>query len=109
MASFAGKFNSIRQDWETPTELFDIINKEFCFTWDCAADAENSKVPGGRHFSETMDAMVHPWKGVCWLNPPYGKGYKLSEWVKKAHKESTMGATVVMLIPARTNTNWFHD
>lgn len=108
MAKFRGKFDSVRQDWETPTELFNLVNAEFGFTIDVAASAENTKV--ARYISEQQDAMTCSWgMNVCWLNPPYGKGHKLSDWVRKAYIESQNGATTVMLIPARTNTNWFHD
>ncbi len=108
MASFSGKFESMRQDWETPPELFATINAEFHFTLDVAASLGNRKAEN--FISIEQDAMAISWgHNVCWLNPPYGKGYRLSAWVKKAYQESLNGATTVMLIPARTNTNWFHD
>lgn len=108
MASFKGRFDSVRQDWETPVELFKKLNDEFCFSLDVAASASNTKVEN--FISEMQDAISVSWGNhTCWLNPPYGKGYKLSDWVVKAYNESLKGATVVILIPARTNTNWFHD
>ena len=108
MAGFKGKFDSNRQDWETPKELFDSVDAEFHFTLDAAASESNKKVK--KFISAEQDAMTLSWgKNVCWLNPPYGKGHKLSTWVKKAYQESLLGTTTVMLIPARTNTNWFHD
>ncbi len=108
MAQFRGKFASIRNDWTTPDELFREIDAEFGFTLDAAASAENKKVAA--FFDKKIDAMTQDWAPHrIWLNPPYGEGYKLSQWVKKAHDEAQRGATVVMLIPARTNTNWFHD
>ena len=109
MASFAGKFDSAKQDWETPQELFDELNKEFNFTLDAAASSQNKKTK--RFFSKEVDGLSQSWRGeTVWLNPPYGdKGYKISDWVKKASDERLNGATTVMLIPARTNTNWFHD
>lgn len=108
MANFKGKFDSVRQDWETPADLFDTVNAEFKFTLDVAASKSNCKVQ--RFISEEQDAMTLAWgRETCWLNPPYGKGHRLSAWVEKAYHESLKGATTVMLIPARTNTNWFHD
>ena len=84
------------------------MNAEFGFTLDAAASEANRKVEA--FISAERDAMTVPWgRNVCWLNPPYGEGHRLSAWVRKAWEESEMGATVVMLIPARTNTNWFHD
>lgn len=108
MARFKGKFDSIKNDWETPDDLFQTVNQEFGFTLDVAASPHNAKL--ARFITKEQDSMQTSWgTEVCWLNPPYGEGYKLAEWVKKAHRESTLGATVVMLIPARTNTRWFHD
>ena len=92
MAGFKGKFDSVRQDWETPTELFDSVDSEFHFTLDVAASDINKKVE--RFISQDQDAMTVPWgTNICWLNPPYGKGYRLSEWVEKAYDESLTGAT----------------
>jgi phage N-6-adenine-methyltransferase len=110
VAGFKGKFDSVRQDWPTPQELFDTIDAEFNFTLDAAASAENTKV-ARRYFTAEDNALVQDWgQEVVWLNPPYGnKSGSLQDWVKKSHDASTKGATVVMLIPARTNTNWFHD
>lgn len=109
MAGFAGKFDSVRQDWETPQSLFAEINREFHFTLDAAASAHNAKV--ARYFTANDDALAQDWGNhTVWLNPPYGaKSGSLQDWVKKAYAESVKGSTVVMLIPARTNTNWFHD
>lgn len=108
MAKFDRRFDSIRNDWSTPDHLFADLNREFGFTLDAAASASNAKVP--LFYDKATDAMKMPWSPhVVWLNPPYGEGYKLAQWVKKAFDESAAGATVVMLIPARTNTNWFHD
>lgn len=108
MGKFNGKFESNKQDWETPENLFETLNREFNFTLDVAASGNNKKC--NKFISENEDAMKKTWgKNICWLNPPYGKGYKISAWVKKSYDESQNGSTVVMLIPARTNTNWFHD
>lgn len=110
MADFANRFKSEKQDWTTPQDLFDGINKEFHFTLDAAASAENTKV-AGKFFTKETNALEQDWgKEVVWLNPPYGnKSGSLKDWVKKSYDASVLGATVVMLIPARTNTSWFHD
>lgn len=102
------RFASKKQDWGTPASIFDPLNKEFLFTLDVASSAENCLVP--QFLTETEDAMKTEWgNAVCWLNPPYGRGYPLKKWVERGYGQSKNGATVVMLIPARTNTNWFHD
>ena len=108
MSGFRGKFASIRNDWTTPEALYREMDAEFGFTLDAAASAENAKAPA--FFDKEMDAITRDWAPhTVWLNPPYGEGYPLSRWVRKAYEESLNGATVVMLIPARTNTNWFHN
>jgi phage N-6-adenine-methyltransferase len=110
MGKFAGKFESAKQDWETPWGFFKPLNDEFHFTLDAAASSENTKV-AKKFFTEKEDGLASSWeKHIVWLNPPYGIGKApISAWVKKAYAESLTGATSVLLIPARTNTNWFHE
>lgn len=105
MAELATKFGSERQDWPTPDSLFDPLNREFGFTCDVAADMNNAKCA---HFiDESTNALEQSWEGICWLNPPYGAG-NLRLWARKAYEEAAH-CIVVMLVPARTNTNWWHD
>jgi phage N-6-adenine-methyltransferase len=110
MSQFKERFHSAKQDWETPEDLFRIIDSEFHFTLDAAASLENTKVPTN-YFTETDDGLAQDWGNeTVWINPPYGVGKKpISAWVKKAYGASCKGATAVLLIPARTNTNWFHE
>jgi phage N-6-adenine-methyltransferase len=110
MASFNNKFNSVKQDWTTPQSLFNKINLEFNFEWDLAASETNAKC--SKFFTKEQDGLKQIWNGVCWLNPPYGdKSSKMVDWIKKAYNDSKNNdkLTVVMLIPARTNTKWFHE
>ena len=110
MADFNdNRFASKNNTWETPDDLFTKINSEFNFTLDVAASAENTKC--AKFFTQEDNGLVQDWgKEICWLNPPYGDGIsKLSNWVKKGREASLLGATVVILIPARTNTEWFHN
>lgn len=109
MAGFEKKFESAKQDWTTPDDLFNPINAEFNFTLDAAADAANARAP--KFFTAESDGLAQDWGDhTVWLNPPYGeRSGRISDWIKKAFLASCDGATVVMLIPARTNTNWFHD
>jgi phage N-6-adenine-methyltransferase len=110
MANFQGKFNSTRQDWPTPDKLFDVLDRRYGFNFDLAADKSNTKCVN--YFTKEDDALLQIWKGVCWLNPPYGGSgtNKLKAWVMKAFKAGQIdGCSVTMLIPARTNTNWWHD
>jgi len=109
MSSFTTKFESTKNDWITPDDLFAPLCQEFKFTLDAAADANNSRAP--LFFTKEDDGIIQDWgKNVVWLNPPFGDASRtLQNWVQKAWDASQKGATVVMLIPARTNTNWFHD
>lgn len=95
-------YSSNRDDWETPQFLFDKLNQEFNFNMDVAASENNAKCP--IFYSKENDGLKKPWYGVCWCNPPYGR--EIGKWVKKAAESR---ATVVMLLPARTDTRWFHE
>jgi phage N-6-adenine-methyltransferase len=104
LATFDTAFLSHKQDWETPRSIFEPLNKEFHFTLDTCATADNAKCE--KYFTLEENGLKQEWQGVCWMNPPFGDKAK---WIKKAFKESVKGATVVCLVPARTNTNWWHD
>lgn len=104
MAQFKTKFESKRQDWETPDELFVSLNEEFNFTLDVCATKENAKCK--TFFSVEDNGLEQTWIGVCWMNPPFGVQGK---WVRKAFEESRKGTIVVCLLPARTNTLWWHN
>ena len=95
-------FSSSTDLWETPQDFFDKLNEEFCFQTDVCALPENAKCP--KFYTPEDDGLSKNWGGTCWCNPPYGR--KIGEWIKKA---SEAKATVVMLLPARTDTKWFHE
>lgn len=100
-------FSSKTDLWSTPQNFFDELNKEFNFTLDPCATAENTKCK--RYFTKEIDGLKQDWEGeTVFCNPPYGTAIK--EWVKKCYFESQRPmTTVVMLIPARTDTSYFHD
>jgi phage N-6-adenine-methyltransferase len=98
-------FSSDRHDWETPAELFNELDAEFGFEIDVCATAENAKCL--HFFSPEQDGLKQSWRGTCWMNPPYGSA--LPRWMAKAYTASLEGATVVCLVPARTDTRWWHD
>jgi len=100
-----GMFTSDRMDWATPQAFFDLVNTEFCFTLDAAAEPHNAKCPA--FYTEAEDGLANPWPGIVWCNPPYGRAIK--RWVEKGYREAQNGSTVVMLIPARTDTAYWHD
>ena len=95
-------FSSSADQWETPEYVFEELDREFHFTLDVAADERNKKCE--KFFSKEDDGLSQEWSGTVWCNPPYGR--QIGKWVKKA---SEAKCTVVMLIPARTDTKWFHD
>ena len=98
-------FSSKTDMWATPQEFFDKYNNKYKFSTDVCATAENAKCP--YFFTVEQDGLKQDWVGSCWMNPPYGRQIKL--WVKKAYESSLNGATVVCLLPARTDTSWWHD
>lgn len=95
------------EEWETPQDLFDSLNTLYGFDLDVAATAENAKC--SRYFTKEDDGLVQNWGGSrVWCNPPYGR--QIGKWVRKAYEESRKPGTIVaMLLPARTDTAWFHD
>lgn len=103
--SMSVHFSSKTDLWATPQEFFDRYDAEFQFDVDVCASFENTKCV--RYFDEAMDGLKQDWTGVCWMNPPYGRTIGL--WMKKAYESSLAGATVVCLVPARTDTKWWHD
>jgi len=98
-------FSSQTDLWSTPQDFFDQLDQEFQFTIDVCATRENAKC--NQFFSPEWDGLTATWTGVCWMNPPYGRAIK--HWVKKAYESSLQGATVVCLLPSRTDTSWWHD
>jgi hypothetical protein len=98
-------FSSQTDLWATPQDLFDALHREFNFTLDVCATAENAKCQ--RFYTIADDGLAQPWDGVCWMNPPYGR--QLGLWMQKASDAALGGATVVGLVPARTDTRWWHD
>lgn len=98
-------FSSRRDDWETPQDFFRALDAEFHFTLDAAASAENAKC--ARYYTPQDDGLSKNWGGCCWCNPPYGRD--VGRWVRKGLESAESGATVVMLLPARTDTRWFHE
>lgn len=91
--------------WATPQNFFDKLNDEFHFDLDACAIPSNAKCE--RFYSPEQDGLSQPWIGNVWCNPPYGKG--ISKWIAKAQNEIQRNANViVLLIPARTDTRWFH-
>lgn len=89
-----GLFTSASQDWKTPDDLYRDLDNEFHFNDDpCPLDF-------------MTDGLSRSWGTSTYCNPPYNQ---ISKWVEKAHQESLLGKTVVMLLPSRTDNQWFHN
>lgn len=100
-------FSSKTDQWATPQWFYDELNKEFNFNLDPCADETNYKCE--KYFNKEQNGLRQDWGGQrVFCNPPYGR--EIGKWVQKAHDESKKPETlVVMLIPARTDTKWFHE
>lgn len=101
-------YSSKSSEWATPQDFFDDLNEEFDFTLDPCATDENHKCE--KYYTKTDDGLAKDWLGeVVFCNPPYGRD--LPKWVRKCFFEAMYGGCklAVMLIPARTDTQWFHD
>jgi phage N-6-adenine-methyltransferase len=112
----SGMRTSLDDTWTTPKDFFDEINKEFDFGLDAAALQASTLVPDnwyGPDHPDTSrrDGLARAWHTdtdkPIWLNPPYGRVIK--NWMEKAYQEAWVGATVVCLVPARTDTAWWHE
>lgn len=96
-------FSSKSNEWETPLNLFKELNERYKFTLDPASTDENHKCK--KYFTQEDDGLKQSWEGeTVFCNPPYGR--EIGKWVGKASKEKCL---TVMLLPARTDTKWFHD
>ena len=101
-------FSSKTCEWATPQDFFDRLNAEFKFTLDPCASAENHKCD--KYYTKAEDGLIQDWSGeTVFCNPPYGR--EIGRWVCKCFHEVFDGKCpcAVMLIPARTDTRWFHD
>jgi phage N-6-adenine-methyltransferase len=97
--------SSLTDQWATPQGVFDLLHAEFGFELEVCALPDNAKCR--RYFTPKVDGLKQDWKGKCWMNPPYGRA--IGNWMRKAYESSLLGATVVCLVPARTDTAWWHD
>jgi phage N-6-adenine-methyltransferase len=98
-------FSSQSCEWSTPPGTFALLDAEFHFELDVCANADNAKC--ARFYTKEDDGLKQSWEGVCWMNPPYG--LQIRHWIQKAYESSLQGATVVCLIPSRTDTRYWHD
>lgn len=99
-------YSSKTNEWATPQYLFDELDRDFNFTLDPCATEENAECD--KYFTIEDDGLIQDWSNdIVFMNPPYGRYIK--HWIKKAYESYLQGATVVCLIPARTDTTYWHD
>lgn len=100
-------FSSATNEWATPQDFYNKLDGYFHFTLDPCCTKETAKC--SRYYTIKEDGLKQNWgKEVCFVNPPYSRGQQ-ALWIKKGYEASLKGATVVMLIPARTDTKaWFN-
>ena len=100
----SGLRSSATDEWATPQDLFDELDSEFHFDLDVASTDDNALCE--HHYTIEQDGLSMPWDGHVWCNPPYGR--QIGKWMKKA-AETDRGGVVVCLVPARTDTRWWHE
>ena len=106
MSNLEVHFTNKSNEWETPRSLFKKLDDEFNFTIDVCATKESAKCE--RFYTKQTNGLAQSWENeVAFMNPPYGR--EIGTWVEKAYRESLNGAVVVCLIPARTDTRYWHD
>lgn len=100
-------FSSQTNEWYTPKSVFEPLNTEFRFTLDPCCTKESAKAK--RFYTIEDDGLSKNWYGEkVFVNPPYGR--EIGKWVKKCHDENMQNGTLcVLLIPARTDTSYWHD
>lgn len=98
-------FTSNTNEYETPLDFYNELDKEFHFTLDPCATKENAKCK--KYYTKKENGLLQDWsKDIVFMNPPYGR--VISTWIQKAYNESKKGAFVCCLLPSRTDTKWFH-
>lgn len=102
-----GLYSSATDQWATPQAFFDKLNAEFGFTLDPCALPSNAKCT--KYYTPTDNGLLQDWQGeIVFCNPPYGRA--IYDWVRKCSEEASKpNTTVVALIPARTDTRYFHE
>ena len=99
-------FSSKSNEWATPQPFFDKLDEKFNFTLDPCATEKTAKCK--KYFTAKDNGLSKSWEGeTVFMNPPYGR--EIKHWIKKAYNESLKGGLIVCLIPARTDTAYWHD
>lgn len=100
-------YTSSKEDWSTPDQIYHELDYVYGFKLDAAASPENAKC--WNYYTKEQDALTRDWTrydGAVWCNPPYGR--QIGRWVEKCIATAEAGTPVVLLVPSRTDTKWFH-
>lgn len=97
-------FKSKSEEYETPKEIFEPLQKEFDLQLDVCATKKNHKLK--IYFTKEDDSLTKNWDKNFWMNPPFCRNLK--KWIQKAYEESQKGVTGVLILPIRSNTLWWH-
>lgn len=104
MNGHATLMSSASDEWATPQDFYDVVARRFPFVLDAAASEVNAKCP--RYYTESDNGLIQPWASWTWCNPPYSLvGSFVDKAIAEAHFRQVSS---VLLVPARTDTRWFH-
>lgn len=99
-------FSSKSNEWATPQDLYNKLNNRYNFTLDPCSSLENHKCD--KFYTIKENGLIQDWSNeVVFCNPPYGR--EIYDWVKKCYNEHLNGTKIVLLIPSRTDTKYFHE
>jgi len=100
-----GLYTSNTDKWNTPQDLVADLTKVFDWNLDVCSSSNNVC---DNYFDEAVNGLRQEWRGLCWMNPVYGR--EIGKWMFKARTSGALpGTTVVCLVPARTDTKWWHS
>lgn len=101
-------FSSKTDNWSTPDSFYKLALEKYNINpiLDVCADSQNTRCK--LFYTKKEDGLKQEWDKDFWMNPPYGRN--IQHWIKKAYNSCVKyNVEGVMLLPARTDTKWFHD
>lgn len=95
-----------KMDWQTPDSVLELVRQFAPIVLDPCTSSDN---PTGAHSFITCGGLEERWYeagGLVYVNPPYGR--ELPRWADKCRLEAKLGASIILLVPSRTDTRWWH-
>lgn len=109
-------YNSVSHEWMTPAKIYrSILDFRGIEKYGMDVCASKANVPAFKHITPEMDSLSQNWKGICWLNPPYGRCKErknrayIELFIEKAYKESQRNCEVWSILPIRTENKYYHE